>query len=137
MARWSECASEAGRASCRRSSISLYTNLDQYIQDHQVFSDLAVANFRLIFLHYFLLSSLIFAVFCTHRLVKIFKKRLLFVWSKFRDYLIRFAIGLRRFTIRLCLLISRVFKRIWLTLVETRIKFLKSNDLNRSPTGSM
>ena len=57
---------QAARSSFRRSKIELFGNLEDYIEAYSEFSDLVLDNFRFIFLYYFLLCSLAFAVFCVH-----------------------------------------------------------------------
>ena len=60
---------KVARQACRSSKVSLFETLDEYVQEYSGFSDLALDNFRSIFLYYLLFCSLVFAIFCAFRLV--------------------------------------------------------------------
>ena len=63
------CIDKAARASCRSSKIALYETVDEYTKEHEGFSDLIVANFRFLFLNFFIFCFLVLVAFWAHRLV--------------------------------------------------------------------
>ena len=65
-----DCFEKEAMATVRRSNVSYFESLEEYIEEYSGFSDLDLENFRYIFLYYFLFGSLIFIVFLMHRLVK-------------------------------------------------------------------
>ena len=68
------CIDRVARNSLRSSKIALFENLEQYVQENSGgFSDLEFQNFRLIFLYYFLVCSLVFVVACVVHLVNFTK----------------------------------------------------------------
>ena len=72
-----ECASKRAREACRASKISIYEDLDDYVQEFQEYSgssDLVLANFGQIFLLFGLFAFCCFLIFGLHYLTKVAKK---------------------------------------------------------------
>lgn len=76
-----DCIDQTGREACRKSEISLFETLKDYMDEYSSStsgtSNLALDNFRFIFLYDFLFGSLLFAAFCVYHLVKLVRKRLI------------------------------------------------------------
>ena len=74
-----DCFDQAARTNCRASATTLFENLDDYISEYTVTSDLAIGNFRQTFLYFFGLCMIVGIAFLLHHLFKLAKKRPIFV----------------------------------------------------------
>lgn len=98
-----DCADRVAKEAFRSSKVSLFSNLEEYIEQLTEFSDLEFENFHYIFLFYFLICSFVFGAFCVHHLVNLAKKR---------NYLRRFTSSLKELIARVHLSVTRVFRSL-------------------------
>lgn len=116
IARTYECVDGAARDSCRKSGVSVFESLDEYIdvyiQQYSGFADLGYDNFESIFLYYFLLCSLIFVAFSVHHLVKFARKNAILLRSLASDYWTQLTSGLRKLAVVLFSVLSSKWMKI-------------------------
>lgn len=61
------------------SQMVIYSEAKKFVEDNSTsFSNLGFANFRFIFLYFFLVCSLLFVAFSMHRLIEFVKRQQLF-----------------------------------------------------------
>ena len=69
-----DCIAKQAKDVFRNEGISLFTNVEAYVEAYAGFSDLVLDNFRFVFLYYFLFGLQIFAVAFVHQCLVMFSK---------------------------------------------------------------
>lgn len=82
MARIFDCVNQLGRSNCRASKVTIFESLKAFVEEYLKFADLCMANFRLIFLYFFLFNALVTGAFGVHHLVKCIKRNAILIRSR-------------------------------------------------------